>query len=139
MKATLALTLIRLRSMLFGLAVAAVLLAGCTADQSPTPSPESIALLTEPAPAQACMEALAMGTLVFDPRSTLAIGGPSGERTPVMWPFGYSARLVDGTLELLDNRGQLVAREGDRIEMGGGFGAGNLFYACSGSVQRTGP
>lgn len=99
---------------------------------SPAATPESIALLTEPAPAQACMGALAQGTLVPDPRSGLGIVSPGGERTPVMWPFGYSARLVDGVIELVDNTGTFVAREGDTVAIGGGFGGNGLFYACAG-------
>ncbi len=53
-----------------------------------------------------------------------------------MWPFGYSARLVDGQIELLDDSGEFVAREGDTVQAGGGFGANNLFYACAG-LQRV--
>jgi hypothetical protein len=78
------------------------------------------------------MDALARGTLVPDPRSGLALATPTGERIPVMWPFGYSARLVDAVIELVDSSGNFVAREGDTVEMGGGFGANGLFYACTG-------
>jgi len=81
------------------------------------------------------MDALAKGTLVPDPRSGLGFAGPDGVSNPVMWPFGYTARLVDNEIELYDADGAFVAREGDRIEMGGGNGANNLFYACGGSVQ----
>ncbi len=83
------------------------------------------------------MAALAQGTLVPDPRSGLAIAAPTGERTPVMWPFGYSARLVDGVIELLDDAGTFVAREGDAVEMGGGLGPNGFFFACARDIQRA--
>ena len=102
---------------------------------TPAETPEAITLLTEAARPQACMDALAQGTLVPDPRSGLALATAGGERTPVMWPFGYSARLIDGQIDLLDDSGKFVAREGDTVQAGGGFGANNLFYACAG-LQR---
>jgi hypothetical protein len=108
-----------------------------TATATPATTPEGISLLTEPAPAQACMDALARGTLVPDPRSGLALASPTGERTPVMWPFGYSARLVDAVIELVDSSGNFVAREGDTVEMGGGFGGSGLFYACGDGIRRV--
>lgn len=100
------------------------------------PTAEAVALLTEPVPAQACMAALAQGTLVPDPRSGLALA-TAGERTPVMWPFGYSGRLVDGVIELLDDAGTFVAREGDTVEIGGGFGPNGFFFACARGIQPT--
>jgi hypothetical protein len=107
-----------------------------TADPSTAdPSVNAFRLLTEDQPSDACMEALAFGTLVPDPQSTLAIAAPDGMRTRVMWPFGYSAQLVENVLELYDADGAYVAREGDQIEMSGGFGAGDLFYACGGTVR----
>jgi len=138
---------------LFITALAVFAVAGCGAASPPTatpllatPSPAtpppathvSITLLTEPAPAQACMDALAQGTLVPDPRSGLALATSTGERMPVMWPFGYSARLVDGEIELVDGTGAFVAREGDVIQMGGGSGANGLFYACAEGIQVVG-
>lgn len=120
-------------------ALALFAMVGCSAYPQatatpPAATPETITLLTEPAPAEACDDALAQGTLVPDPRSGLALA-TGAERTPVMWPFGYSARLVDGQIELVDGSGTFLAREGDTVQVGGGFGANGLFYACAG-VQR---
>ena len=84
------------------------------------------------------MDALATGTLVPDTRSGLGIASADGFRTPVMWPFGYSAILVEEVIQLIDDEGNVVAVEGDVVSMGGGSGAGGLFYACAGSVQRVG-
>lgn len=41
-----------------------------------------------------------------------------GARRAVLWPSGYGARYEPAVL--LDEHGQVVAREGDRIEGGGG-------------------
>ncbi len=39
-----------------------------------------------------------------------------------MWPAGYSARLDGGgRLELLDSANNVVAREGDTVQVGGGM------------------
>lgn len=99
-------------------------------------TPMAIDLLTEDGSAQACMLALATGRLVADPRSGLGMMASDGSRYSVMWPFGYSAVYADDALWLLDRAGTPIAAEGDRIEMGGGFGT-DLFYACAGSVKRA--
>lgn len=36
----------------------------------------------------------------------------SGNRLPVVWPNGFSARLVDGLAELIPPNGSVLAREG---------------------------
>lgn len=123
--------LLRVASLSLVVGLTAVMVAACASEPAPSSTPQSITLLTQPAPAQGCDDALAQGTLVPDPRSGLALASGNGERTPVMWPFGYSARLVDGVIELVDSSGALVAREGDMVQMGGGFGASGLFYSCS--------
>ena len=39
----------------------------------------------------------------------------SGNRLPVVWPNGYSARLMNGRAELIPPNGSVLAREGDVI------------------------
>jgi hypothetical protein len=39
----------------------------------------------------------------------------------VAWPPGWSVALRDGTPALIDATGQLAARPGDEIAVGGGF------------------
>jgi hypothetical protein len=102
----------------------------------PSSSPLSINLLTESQPAQACMDALATGRLVPDPRSGLGITASDGSQHSVMWPFGYSAVYSNDALWLLDAGGTSIVTEGDRIQMGGGFGR-DLFYACANSIRRV--
>ena len=112
-------------------ALAIVLLAGCA----------PATLRTQPAPVSACMDALATGTLVSSNRSGLAIraGGASGEVIEVEWPFGYTARREMTGLTLIVNTGKVVAHEGEVIQMGGGTGADNVFYACAGAISVVPP
>ena len=94
-------------------------------------------LKTAPAPPQACMEALTSGTLARNDQSGLGIVSSDGTVTPVEWPFGYSARNELGRLVLVDETGKAVAREGDEISMGGGFGT--QFWHTCGPVSVTRP
>jgi hypothetical protein len=90
----------------------------------------SVSLRTESQPSQACMDALIGGTLTLDPRSGLGIADEAGVVTPVVWPFGYSARRELSKIALLDATGKVVAHEGDRVQLGGGLGNGDFWYAC---------
>jgi hypothetical protein len=101
----------------------------------PTATPLSITLLTAEQPETACDDALATGALAPDPRSGLGLRGADGQRTSVMWPFGYSAIYQDDLIQLVDPDGEVVAVEGEVVQMGGGFGLEGLFYACAGSVE----
>jgi hypothetical protein len=94
-----------------------------------------VSLRTQPAPISACMDALATGVLVTSNLSGLAIrGGDEDVVTEVEWPFGYTARRDATGVVLVDSAGVDVAREGQVIQMGGGFGADGVFHACPGSV-----
>jgi hypothetical protein len=55
------------------------------------------------------------------------------ERESIVWPYGFSARLVDGRAELLASDGTVLAREGDVLgDLGGGLGvSGDAFHVCS--------
>lgn len=50
----------------------------------------------------------------FDPRVTWATDRAGGFRLELLWPVGYQARFSPN-LELLDEQGAVVAREGDLI------------------------
>lgn len=75
------------------------------------------------------MAALLTGSLERTPLSGLGVGTAEGIR-PVEWPFGYRAGLQGSAVVLVDRSGMVVAREHDRVEVGGGLGAGNLWLAC---------
>ena len=114
-------------------ALASLVLA-CGAE--PASTPMTIALLTASQPATICDDALLSGRLVRDAETGLAVAGPTGEITRILWPFGFSARYEADRISLLNEAGGTVAAEGDSVEMGGGFG--NRFWtACAGSIRRS--
>ena len=51
----------------------------------------------------------------------------------LIWPRGFTARLLDGRAELVARDGSVIARDGDVLDgMSGGIGAtGNAFHICS--------
>lgn len=48
----------------------------------------------------------------------------------VIWPDGWSGRRDNTGLALLDATGELIAREGDEVELGGGYDADDHFRVC---------
>ena len=95
-----------------------------------------LVLRTAPAPATACDAAITAGRLVSSRESGLALGpAGGGPNIPVTWPFGYSAGGFVGTLELRDETGRVLAREGDFVQVGGGMGGDDSWVACAGSVS----
>ena len=111
---------------LFLLIALAVGTAGCGAATLPA------SIRTAPAQPDACEMALLAGSLERHPQTGLGIRTSDVEITPVQWPFGYSARVELSTMLLLDEKGQVVAREHDRVQVGGGSGANNVWFACGG-------
>ena len=108
---------------IIGIAALAVLLCGC-----------SVQLKTAPAPVSVCDDALTSGRLVTSAQSGLALADSTGHVTEVLWPSGYSARRGVSGIELVDEKGAVVAREGDFVEIGGGLGANDVWNACAGSI-----
>ena len=49
-----------------------------------------------------------------DPKVTWVTSPETGQRTEIIWPVGYSARFLPA-LEVLDETGRVVAREGDHL------------------------
>jgi hypothetical protein len=99
-----------------------------------------LVLRTAAAPATACDAALTSGRLVSSREGGLALtpadGGPN---IVVTWPFGYSAGGFVGNLELRDETGRALAREGDFVQVGGGLGGDGSWIACAGSVSVIPP
>ncbi len=79
------------------------------------------------------------GLLIPDPSAGTAIveEDMGHERTvPVKWPPGYTGRLaIDGQVDVLDEKGVVVARTGLRFELLGGYDGGSSI----GGASRTGP
>ena len=65
------------------------------------------------------MDALLGGRLVRR-GDCLYVDGGRGPGVLVIWPPGYSYRLIDGTVHVYDAEGDEVVREGGEIKMGGG-------------------
>ena len=113
----------RLRGIAFATVVAASV-AACSIGPA-------VALKTAPAANNICMDALLGGTLARHPQTGLGVTSADGQSTAVEWPFGYTSRQEGTKLALLDETGKVVAREGDQISVGGGFG-NDLWHACGG-------
>lgn len=54
-------------------------------------------------------------------------GSENEPPTYAVWPKDYTATIVDGELHILGPDGDLVARQGDLISVGGGFGSASSF------------
>lgn len=76
------------------------------------------------------LQAQLIGTLEIDTSTNcLVVRTPMGTAAgtnrlvdiDVAWPPGWSVALRDGTPALIDATGQLAARPGDEIAVGGGF------------------
>lgn len=50
----------------------------------------------------------------------------------IVWPAGYTARAVGGDIEVLNPAGEVVARTGAPIILGGGYGRSNEPAGCAG-------
>lgn len=77
----------------------------------------------------ACMAARVEGELIAHPVSGLGLILADGQLLEVQWAPGYAA--VDQVLR--DAAGRIVARPGDRIEIGGG--QKGPWIACPGTVK----
>jgi hypothetical protein len=117
--------------------------AGCVA-REPSPSVELI-----PVPNQsrgpilqlgppACPGALLEGTLVRHQEAGLAVqGDPQFPPHVVVWPHGWVAREADGVLEILDDLGRVIGREGDHFWAGGGYYPPNDWFHPCGQIEIT--
>jgi hypothetical protein len=117
-----------MRQRLAGLALVSFLVGACAPVTIRTPAQEP----------QACMDALMGGILAKQAQTGLGIADQDGAVIPVEWPFGYSARMEGAKIALMDASGVVVAREGDRIQVGGGMGprpAPNAVWFACGPVQ----
>lgn len=109
------------------LALGLIVLAGCAGQ-----------LRTGPQNAgNACDAALIAGTLAPHEATGLGVRNDQGVVDPVVWPFGFSIRQDLTTVLLIDANGRTVAREGDRIEAGGGANAEGMFAICPADSIRV--
>jgi hypothetical protein len=97
---------------------------------------ETVAVPTfEPVPFWApCPDAEVNGVLAADPEWGLVLHGTAWGDLPAIWPHGFFALRDGGTISLLSASHHIVAREGDRINTGGGVVTVNgidLVRVCS--------
>jgi hypothetical protein len=97
----------------------------------PTPS-MSASPATARTPAVGCPSGLLVGRLVEHELWGLAVQGESST-VQVVWPGEYGTRVGDGQRVLLDAQGEVLARTGDQVEVGGGLiPGGGAWLACGG-------
>jgi hypothetical protein len=77
-----------------------------------------------------CRMARLEGVLVRHQEVGLAVrSDPAFAPVIALWPHGWVARDVGGVRQLLDDRGRVMAREGDRVVSAGGS-VGDRFATC---------
>ena len=123
-----------LARLLLALASAA-LMAGCASTPAPagTQSVVVVALRTwAPLSPIACPEARTEGILVRQPQSGAGLRDNQGAVWQVIWPTDYTAREDGGRLVVLGGGGNVIAHEGDRVEIGGQDVGGETWLGCGG-------
>ena len=82
---------------------------------------------TQILPAKAYMLALLKGgTLIIDNAGDIRIGSPnlsasSPNGALIIWPYGYSFKTEGTNIWIINDKGQTVARVGDKLDLGAGF------------------
>jgi hypothetical protein len=115
--------------------VLAVAIAGCTG-KAPAGGgltiDTALAFSPEPGVAEVCNQALLEPLVVGRTGDWLTFtGATSGHAAAVVWPHGFTARIIDGKGALLDPSGAVIGREGDTLTDVGGGSSGDGFAVCS--------
>lgn len=88
----------------------------------------------------ACPQALAGPVrLARDGQMLVVVSLDTNATANLVWPRGFSARLLDGRAELIARDGSVIAREGDVLGDLGGGGTGDGFHVCSVAETVYGP
>ena len=117
----------------------AIVVVACGNGAGPSsPGPTPIALRTqEPVGSETpvgCPAALIEGVLVADEASGVALDDPAGFVRPIIWPHGYSGR-PGAPIAVVDAGGNVIARVGDHVRIGGGEITGDgAWMACGGTT-----
>jgi hypothetical protein len=118
------------------LVLVALAAAGCT-----TPAPADLIPVPTSAPLSlvgpiACPAGLLEGELVADDEFGFVVAHADGFTSAVTWPHGYVARDAPRR-ELLDDTGDVVARDGDHVALGGGEGSAGPGFVVCGQLDIT--
>jgi hypothetical protein len=76
-----------------------------------------------------CPTALLEGELM-EQSGELVIVSTDGRVEHIIWPFGYDVRAVGESLVLADLLGNVKARPGDTVRLGGGESESGTFKVC---------
>lgn len=77
---------------------------------------------------------LLTGTLVVTEENCVAVrSGSSGKIVALGWGHGWTALVEGGRAVVHDDRGEVFAREGDEVSLGGGFSGRTLDHPCAAS------
>ena len=82
--------------------------------------------------------ALLMGELILDGDCLRVRADSDGESYFVVWPPGFTPHIEDGVVHVRNGGGQLIARVGDRLRMGGGYSSAPSEHKCPGPLFGAG-
>jgi hypothetical protein len=83
---------------------------------------------------RACVQALLPVRVVRAGNSVKAVSPDTGAEITVAWPRGFRAHLVGGVAEIVASDGNVIAREGDVVDLGGGLDSAAVspaFHICA--------
>ena len=61
------------------------------------------------------------GTLVMDKDGYLRVNVTKDLPALVIWPYGYLLKIEGKEIQVINDKGQIVAKVGDTVTLGGGF------------------
>ena len=80
--------------------------------------------------AQGCPAALLTGVLTEEAGEAVVIPDGGGPSERIIWPSGHSVGRDGDDVVVTNMLGEVVAREGDRVELGGGERESGVWVVC---------
>ncbi|HET7030750.1 MAG TPA: hypothetical protein VFI34_09580 [Candidatus Limnocylindrales bacterium] len=113
--------------------VLAISVGACQASGQPIHDPSGI--LVQPSGVVGCTAEVTTGQLIADADAGIAI--EDGQHLPIVWPASFRARTVNGTVEVLDTAGTVVAQTGTNVRITGGQIDGRWLACGDGSPRPS--